>query len=61
MIENNRKHLSNNTVLVTRDAIGLYNNMPHQDGMSVMKEGLEKRSNNEVPTTHGNDALSEYI
>ena len=37
-------------MLVTMDALGLYINIPHDEGLEEMEIGLNKRVNQEVPT-----------
>ena len=49
--EINRVHtLGPNTMLVSMDAIGLYTNIPHEEGLEEMEIGLNKRVKQEVPT-----------
>ena len=49
--EINRVHtLGPNTMLVSMDAIGLYTNIPHEEGLEEMEIGLNKRLNQKVPT-----------
>ena len=42
--------LNERTVLVTIDAIGLFTNIVHEEGLQCLKDSLEKRNNPEVPT-----------
>ena len=44
--------LEANQILVTWDVVGLYNNIPHDEGMQSMEESLEKRNNPEIPTDY---------
>ena len=39
-----------NTTLVTADVVGFYLSIPHQVGLSVLKEALENRSVKKIPT-----------
>ena len=47
---NQGQKLSSNAMLVTMDAIGLYTNIIHNEGIACMKTELNKRKNIEVPT-----------
>ena len=38
-------------MLVSMDAIGLFTNIPHTEGIKAMKETLDKRVNPTVPTS----------
>ena len=42
---NNDIILPNNTVLVTADVIGLFTNIPQEDGAKAAEEALEERDN----------------
>ena len=42
--------LPENAILVTADVVGLYPSIPHQDGLSALKEALENKSVNKIPT-----------
>ena len=42
--------LPENAILVTADAVGLYPSIPHQAGLSALKEALENRSVKKIPT-----------
>ena len=44
--------LENNQILVTWDVVGLYNNIPHEEGLESLKEGLEQRNTPEIPTDY---------
>ena len=44
--------LEPNQILVTWDIVGLYNNIPHDEGMESLEEGLDKRYNPEIPTDY---------
>ena len=47
----NRVHtLGPNAMLVTMDVIGLYTNIPHDEGLEEIEIGLNKRLNQKVPT-----------
>ena len=37
-------------MLFTMDTIGLYTNIPHDEGLEELERELNKRSNQEVPT-----------
>ena len=39
-----------NVILVTADVVGLYPNIPHQAGLTVLKEALKKRDISKIPT-----------
>ena len=40
----------NAILLVTADVVGLYPSIPHQAGLSALKEALENRSVKKIPT-----------
>ena len=40
----------NDALLVTADVVGLYPNIPHETGLSALKETLDKRTLKEIPT-----------
>ena len=42
--------LPENAILVTVDVVGLYPSIPHQAGLSALKEALENRSVKKIPT-----------
>ena len=42
--------LQENAMLVTMDAIGLYTNIPQEDGTEFLKEALNERKDQNVPT-----------
>ena len=42
--------LPENAILVTADVVGLYPSIPHQAGLSTLKEALENRSVKKIPT-----------
>ena len=44
--------LEDDQILVTWDVEGLYNNIPHDEGLESLEEGLEKRKNPEIPTDY---------
>ena len=44
--------LEANQILVTWDVEGLYNNIPHDEGLQSLEEGLDKRNNPEIPTNY---------
>ena len=48
---NKERTISPNTILFTMDAIGLYTNILHDEGLMASEEELEKRENKEVPTS----------
>ena len=47
---NKGKVLSPNTILFTMDVIGLFTNIPHNEGLMTLEDELEKRENKEIPT-----------
>ena len=47
---NKGPRLKENTLLVTIDAIGLFTNIVHEEGLQCLKEALEKRNDPKVPT-----------
>jgi hypothetical protein len=44
--------LEDNQMLVTWDVVGLYNNIPHDEGLGSLQEGLDERNNPEIPTDY---------
>ena len=42
--------LQSNHILVTWDVVGLYNNIPHDEGLQSLEESLANRKNPEIPT-----------
>ena len=42
--------LQPNQILVTWDVVGLYNNIPHDEGLQSLEESLTNRKNPEIPT-----------
>ena len=44
--------LEDNQMLVTWDVVGLYNNIPHDEGLGSLQEGLGERNNPEIPTDY---------
>ena len=42
--------LPENAILVTADVVGLYSCIPHQAGLSALKETLENRLVKKIPT-----------
>ena len=47
---NSGPKLSKNILLVTADAIGLYTNITHTEGLESLEEQLDKRINPKIPT-----------
>ena len=47
-------------ILVTIDLIGLYPNIPHDEGLEALRRTLNKRSNPAIPTDHTVD-LAELV
>ena len=47
---NNHNILQNNAILMKSDVIGLFPNIPQNDGAKATEEALEERENKEVPT-----------
>ena len=50
----NVKNIPSNSILVTADVVDLYPSIPHESGLSAIKEALENRARKSVPT---NDIL----
>ena len=44
--------LEDDQLLVTWDVVGLYNNIPHDEGLSSLQQGLDERNNPEIPTDY---------
>ena len=42
--------LNENAILCTVDVVGLYPNIPHEEGLAAIKESLEKRENKQIST-----------
>ena len=42
--------IPNDALLVTADAVGLYPSIPHEAGLSALREALDKRTRKEIPT-----------
>ena len=42
--------IPNDAVLVTADVVGLYPGIPHEAGLSALRETLDKRTRKEIPT-----------
>ena len=40
--------ISNDALLVTADVVGLYPSIPHEAGLSALKEVLEKKTREEI-------------
>ena len=50
-----RKHLKNipdNVLLVTADVIGLYPSVPHEAGLSALKEVLDRQEEKNISIEH---------
>jgi hypothetical protein len=47
---NSGPSLGDNHILVTWDVVGLYNNIPHDDGLQSLEECLNSRNNPDIPT-----------
>ena len=47
-------------ILVTLDVVGLYPNIPHDEGLEAMRRTLNERSNPVIPTDHIVD-LAELV
>ena len=43
-------NIPNDALLVTADVVGLYPNIPHEVGLSALREALDKRTRKEIPT-----------
>ena len=48
---NNGPKLPPNTVIVTSDYIGAYQNIPHEDGIESLGAALEERIDKYIPTS----------
>ena len=42
--------IPNDTLLVTADVVGLYSDIPHEAGLSALREALDKRTRKKIPT-----------
>ena len=42
--------IPDDAILVTADVVGLYPNIPHEEGLQALGEALDRRSNNKIPT-----------
>ena len=42
--------IPNDALLVTADIVGLYPSIPHEAGLSTLREALDKRTCKEIPT-----------
>ena len=40
----------NDALLVTADVVGLYPGIPHEAGLSALREALDKKTRKEIPT-----------
>ena len=47
---NSGPFITDNHILVTWDVVGLYTNIPHDDGLQSLEESLNSRHNPDVPT-----------
>ena len=47
---NQKETLPENALLVVIDAIGLYTNIPQEEGVACVEEALEERLNPKVPS-----------
>ena len=52
--------LPENAILVTADVVGLYPSIPHQAGLSALKEALEIKSVKKIPTKKLNK-MAEFV
>ena len=43
-------NIPNDALLVTADIVGLYPSIPHEAGLSTLREALDKRTCKEIPT-----------
>ena len=43
-------NIPNDALLVTADVVGLYRSIPHEAGLSALREALDKRTRKEIPT-----------
>ena len=46
----NNIDIPNDALLVTADVVGLYPSIPHEAGLSALREALCKRTRKEIPT-----------
>ena len=44
------KDISNDALLITADVVGLYPSIPHESGLQVLKEVLERREDKKILT-----------
>ena len=44
--------LSRNAIICTIDVVGLYPNIPHEEGLASIRKHLDKRENKEVAIWH---------
>ena len=42
--------IPNDDLLVTADVVGLYPSIPHEAGLSAIREALDKRTRKKIPT-----------
>ena len=47
---NNLDSIPENAILVTADVVGLYPSIPHEVGLRALREALDKRDDNTIPT-----------
>ena len=43
-------NIPNDALLVNADVVGLYPGIPHEAGLSTLREALDKRTRKEIPT-----------
>ena len=48
------------TILCTIDVVGLYSNIPHEDGLEAMRKALDERGDKTV-STHSLNELAECV
>ena len=49
---NDMERFPDGAILVTIDLVGLYPNIPHDEGLEALRRTLNKRSNPAIPTDH---------
>ena len=57
---NDMERFPDGAILVTIDLVGLYPNIPHDEGLEAVRRTLKKRSNPAIPTDPTVD-LAEFV
>ena len=47
----NLSSIPKNAILVTADVVGLYPSIPHEAGLKILREVLDKREQHTIPTS----------